>query len=228
MDKKPAKYRPALRFDWLTSFYDPVARWTTREITFKRALVKQAQIQKGHRILDLGCGTATLLMMIKQMHPEAEAVGIDGDPKILRIAREKVARAGLDITLTEGMAFELPYNNNSFDRVVSSLVFHHLSGENKKRALKEIFRVLRPSGELHLADLGKPANIPMYLISLFMRWFEETRDNVEGRLPEMFREAGFDQVEEANRFSTLFGTLSLYKARKPSLLQKIAGVVFPR
>jgi hypothetical protein len=44
----------------------------------------------------------------------------------------------------------------------------------------------------------------------------------------MFREAGFDQVEEVSRFSTLFGTISLYKARKPSLLQKIAGAVFPQ
>ena len=215
MEHKRDRYIPSLSLGWLTSFYDPIIRWTTRENTFKRSLVRQAAIQKGHRILDLGCGTATLTILIKEMHPETEVIGLDGDPKILKIARAKIDKAGLAITLTEGMAFALPYDNNSFDRVLSSLVFHHLTAENKKRTLGEVFRVLRPGGEFYLADFGKPGNLPMYLISLIMRRLEETSDNIRGLLPEMCREAGFEQVKELYRFSTVFGSLSLYQARKP-------------
>jgi SAM-dependent methyltransferase len=108
----------------------------------------------------------------------------------------------------------LPYPDSSFDRVVSSLVFHHLTTENKARTFKDIFRVLKPGGELHVADFGKPHNALMYLISLVFRHLEETGDNIDGLLPEMFQKAGFDRAEETARFMTMFGTLSLYRAIK--------------
>jgi ubiquinone/menaquinone biosynthesis C-methylase UbiE len=58
-----------------------------RESRFKRQLVSQAKIEKGHRVLDLGCGTGTLTILIKQTHPEAAVVGLDGDAKVLEITR---------------------------------------------------------------------------------------------------------------------------------------------
>lgn len=131
------------------------------------------------------------------------------------MAKTKIIRAGLDIKLDLGMSFELPYPDHSFDRVVSSLVFHHLTRENKALTIKEIFRVLSKGGELHVADFGKPHNALMYLISLVFRHLEETRDNINGHLPDMFYKAGFEQVEETARFMTLFGTLSMYRAKKP-------------
>ena len=94
------------------------------------------------------------------------------------------------------------------------MVFHHLTQENKVRSVKEVFRVLRLGGELHVADLGKPQNALMYLISLIIRRLEEALDNVKGLLPEMFRNAGFNQVEETARYMTIFGTIALYRARK--------------
>jgi len=214
MDKNHSEYIPALRYDWLTPLYDPLLRWVMREYTFKRRLVEQAQIKGGHRVLDLGCGTATLTILIKQAHPESEVVGLDGDLRVLEIAMAKTTKAGVDITLDHGMASQLPYPDDSFDRVLSSLVLHHLTTDNKHRALREAFRVLRSGGELHVADLGKPHNSSMYLVSLVMRRLEETSDNIKGLLPEMFRSAGFDRVEESARYITVFGTLSLYRARK--------------
>lgn len=208
------KYIPALSYEWLTPLYDPLMQLFMQESTFKRCLVEQAKIEKGHRILDIGCGTATLTILIKKVHPEAGVTGLDGDPEILKIARKKVTEAGININLDLGMSFELPYPDSYFDRVVSSLVFHHLTRENKARTFKEISRVLKPGGELHVADFGKPHNALMYLISLVFRHFEETKENIDGLLPEMFRKAGFEQVEETARFMTLFGTLSLYMARK--------------
>ena len=207
------RYIPALRFEWLSTLYDPVML-LMRESTFKRTLVEQANIKNGYRLLDVGCGTATLTILIKKAYPGTEVTGLDGDPKILGIARAKVAKEGLGIFLDTGMSFELPYPDSSFDRVVSSLVFHHLTTENKARTFKDIFRVLKPGGELHVADFGKPHNALMYLISLVFRHLEETGDNIDGLLPEMFRKAGFDRAEETARFMTVFGTLSLYRAIK--------------
>ncbi len=207
------KYIPALTLKWLTPLYDPVML-LMRESTFKRTLVEQADIKNGYRVLDLGCGTATLTILIKKAYHGTKVTGLDGDPKILSIARVKVAQEGLDISLDTGMSFALPYPDRSFDRVFSSLVFHHLTREDKARTFKEIFRVLSPGGELHVADFGKPHNAVMYLISLVFRHFEEAGDNIRGLLPEMFKKAGFDPVAETGRFMTPFGTLSLYRARK--------------
>jgi len=224
MDRTSDKYIPAFSYGFLTPLYDFIMRWATRESTFKTRLVEQIKIEKGHRVLDIGCGTATLTILIKKTHPDAEVIGLDGDPKILEIARSKVTRAGQGILLNYGMVFELPYPDDSFDRVMSSMVFHHLTRENKVRSLREVFRVLRPGGELHVADFGKPQNALMYLISLVIRCLEETSDNVKGLLPEMLRNAGFDQVEETARYMTIFGTLALYRARKPMDTLEIARI----
>lgn len=211
------RYIPALGHERLTSLYDPFLKWVMREATFKRALIRQANISKSQRVLDLGCGTATLTILIKQSHPEAELVGLDGDTQVLDIGRAKAAKAAVDITLDQGMAFQLPYADGSFDRIVSSLVFHHLIREDKQRAFIEVFRVLRPGGELHILDFGKPQHAFAHIISLFARRLERAADNIDGLLPEMMRRAGFTSVEEPRRFMTVVGALSLYKARKPEV-----------
>jgi ubiquinone/menaquinone biosynthesis C-methylase UbiE len=99
---------------------------------------------------------------------------------------------------------------------VSSLVIHHLTTENKRRAFKEIYRVLQPSGELHVLDFGRPHNLYTSMVSPLIRRLEAAADNVQGLLPAMLREAGFDQVEVTRRFTTIFGSLSLYRAWRPA------------
>ena len=215
VNSKPVTYIPALRFNHLTPFFDSFLKWAAKEETFKPELVKQARIQKNSRVLDLGCGTATLTILIKKMQPEAEVTGIDIDQTVLEIAKEKAARAGVDITLDLGTAFRLPYPDNYFDQVASSLMFHHLTRENKIRTLKEVLRVLNPNGQLHVADLGKPQNALMRLPSVFMGHLEESLDNVNGMLPKMFKIVGFEGVEETARIMTMFGTVSLYRGQKP-------------
>ena len=217
MNRADASYLRALRYDWLTPLYDFLIRWSIRESAFKQHLVEQAGIERGHRVLDLGCGTATLTILVKQAYPQARIVGLDADPRILEIAQRKIVRAGLGVALNQGMACDLPYPNGSFDRVLSSLFFHHLKHEQKKRTLKEVFRVLRPGGELHVADWGKPSNALMrgaFLLVQLLDGFETTADHVTGLLPELFRAVGFEEVRETACFTTMFGTLALFRSAK--------------
>jgi SAM-dependent methyltransferase len=209
-------YVPALAYRFLTPLYDPLLQVTTRERRFKEALIEQASIEDGSNVLDVGSGTGTLAIWIKQRRPRARVAGIDGDPDVLARARAKAASAGADVEFTEGLSFELPYEDASFDRVVSSLFFHHLIRADKERTLAEIRRVLRPAGELHIADWGKPADPLMGVLArgiALLDGAEVTADNLEGRLPELVRAAGFPNVAEGAAFRTPFGVLRLIAGR---------------
>ena len=212
--EKREKYIPALSYDRLTPFYDPLLRWGMREETFKSALIRQAEIRPGMRVLDLGCGTGTLTILIKQTHPESEVTGLDGDREVLQIAKTKAAKTGVEIIFDLGMAFQLPYPEGSFDRVLTSLVLHHLTRDDKQRAMGEVYRVLRPGGELHIVDFGRPRSVYGRLVSQFIKRMEQAADNVNGLLPVMMDNAGFEQVEESAHYTTIFGTLALYRGRK--------------
>ncbi|GIW44746.1 MAG: hypothetical protein KatS3mg077_2028 [Candidatus Binatia bacterium] len=213
-----SNYVPALGFRWLTPYYDVVVGLTTRERAFKRALIGQADIRPGQRVLDLGCGTGTLSVWIAQSCPEADIVGVDGDREALAIAKEKAERAGVAVRFDEAMADELPYPDEHFDRVLASLFFHHLSRSAKERTIREVCRVLRPGGRLHVADWGRPSNALMRMLFFpvqLLDGFSNTQDHVEGRLPELLRSGGFVDVAEGPTFATMLGTMALYSAAKP-------------
>lgn len=209
-------YIPALRSSWLTPIYDPLTRLFLREEEAKNRLIHNADVQAGQKILDLGCGTATLTLMLKRSHPETEVVGLDADRQILEIARRKVEQAHVDIALDEGMAFDLPYQDQTFDRVLSSLVIHHLTRENKERTFGEVCRVLRTGGELHVMDFGPPHGWYARLVSGLLSHLEPVGDNFQGRLVEMMRDAGLREAGIVGRFGTLLGTFAYYKAVKPT------------
>lgn len=218
-DRQPeGRYVPALGFHWLTPYYDAVVGATTRERTFKNALLEQAGLEPGHRVLDLACGTGTLTVWAKVHQPGADVVGVDGDPAILLLAAEKARRAGVAVRLDQALSHDLPYPGAHFDRVVSSLFFHHLSWADKQRTARELFRVLKPGAELHVADWGRAANPLMrglFLLIQILDGFGNTADNVQGKLVPLFEEAGFSRVSQRGAFSTLYGTLCLYSAVKP-------------
>ncbi|MBI4543954.1 MAG: class I SAM-dependent methyltransferase [Gemmatimonadetes bacterium] len=211
-------YIPPLRFTWLTRWYDFLIRWTIRESTFKRRLLAQAGLRNGDRVLDLGCGTATLTLMVARAYPGALVAGVDADPAALALARSKAAQAGLGLQLTQAFASSLPYPDGSFDRVLSSLLFHHLTAEEKRRSLEEVWRVLKPGGEIHIADWGQARSRIMraaFLLVQLIDGFETTGENVKGRLAGYLEGAGFAGVEEAARYDTAFGTISLYRGARP-------------
>ena len=207
-------YVPALGFDWLTPFYDAVA-WVIGERSMKRELLQAAHLRAGQDLLDLGCGTGTLVVMAKQGWPELRVVGMDLDPRILGIARGKIDRAGVDVGLQLGSATAPPFAPASFDRVVTTLMLHHLTTDEKRATLGAVRRLLRSGGELHIADWGPPQNQLMRFATGLVEWFdghERLAANVRGELPAMLTAAGFAWVEQGTRRMTPFGTLAFLHA----------------
>jgi ubiquinone/menaquinone biosynthesis C-methylase UbiE len=215
--KEGTKYIPALKYDWLTKFYDPVLQITMPERKFKKALIDKMRIEQGYRILDFGCGSLTLSLMAAQMSPEAEYYGVDIDEKILAIASRKMASANQHILIQHYDGDRLPYPDNYFDRVMSSLVFHHLTLRQKYAALGDIYRILKPGGEVHIADFGQPSNVlqrvGFYTVQL-LDGFETTNDSVKNTLPKAMKDTDFSDVEEKGVFKTIVGTVRLVKGVK--------------
>jgi ubiquinone/menaquinone biosynthesis C-methylase UbiE len=210
-------YIPALKYDWLTKLYDPVLQLTMPERKFKSALIRQMEIKPNDRVLDFGCGSLTLSIMAAQIHPRAHFFGVDIDEKIISIAKEKLLKTGLNINVQKYDGNKLPYPDNSFDHVMSSLVFHHLTLRQKYSALEEIRRVLKPSGRVHIADFGKPTSAlqrtGFYAVQ-FLDGFETTNDSVANRLPTAIKETGFQQIEEGGMFKTMVGTVRIISGQK--------------
>jgi ubiquinone/menaquinone biosynthesis C-methylase UbiE len=219
MEHKNEEYIPALSFRFLTPFYDFIQKYIVRDVRYKTMLIQQADIKPGHRVLDLGCGTGTLAIMAKESQPSADVSGLDADPDMLKVARFKSGERKAPVKFDVGFTNKLPYPDASFDRVMSSIMIHHLKTPDKITTAKEVFRVLKPGGELHIIDFGKPYTWYGKLLGPFLYRFEEANDNIAGDLPKIFGNPGL-KTEIVGYFWTFFGDLAFLKGVKQSFTTK--------
>lgn len=210
-------FMPALRFHRLTPLFDIVAAATVRDRAIKSRVLARAKIASGEDVLDLGCGTGTLAIAAGRATPGARLTGLDADPAILRRARSKATSAGVGIRFDEGMSTALPYADDSFDLVLSTLFFHHLPDDAKRETAHEISRVLRPGGRLVVGDVGRPHDLVMRLaVRLTVQLLDgvaTTALNVGGGLPRVLSAAGLRETTVHERVRTPTGTYEVLTAR---------------
>jgi ubiquinone/menaquinone biosynthesis C-methylase UbiE len=114
LEQSQRTYLPAAGRDSFLPLYDLLTKLTGADQA-RKVLLGQAHLRAGQRVLDVGCGTGTLAVLIKRLYPRVTVVGLDPDPRALARARRKAKRAALSVRFDQGFSDELPYAEASFD-----------------------------------------------------------------------------------------------------------------
>jgi len=213
-------YTPAAGHHWLTPLYDVGVAALTRELRWRTALIEQVRPGANDVIVDVGCGTGSLLVRMGKIAPSARLVGIDPDPAVLARAHRRIGEAGLSVELHIGFARQVAELLEGIKptKITSSLVFHQVPMKEKIDALATMHSALEPGGELHIADYGQQRTRLMRtlfrLVIQNLDGRENTEPNARGVLPELMRQAGFRHVEETAVITTISGSISLYRAER--------------
>ena len=211
MEESRRTYIPAAGHDWALPLYEPIVTLLGGDGA-RKAVLDQAAIQTGHSVLDIGCGTGALVTLIKRLHPDVDVVGLDPDPKALTRARRKAERMAAPIQLDQGFSDELPYPDASFDRVFSSFMLHHLQAGEKEKTMREVRRVLKPGGSLHLLDFGGPELGQNGSLARLFHSSHSLRDNSDSRIIALMSQAGLANPKVVRRGAMLFGKIAYYQA----------------
>jgi ubiquinone/menaquinone biosynthesis C-methylase UbiE len=133
--------------------YDPITQYVLppHETVVRQGLIDAVRV-KPRRIIDLGCGTGSTTLMLKQAFPEAEVVGLDLSPYMLVVADMKAQKAGLNIQWLHSKAESVAFADASFDLVASSLLFHETPPAVSRAILRESFRLLKVGGQVAILD----------------------------------------------------------------------------
>jgi ubiquinone/menaquinone biosynthesis C-methylase UbiE len=208
-------YVPAAGHDWALPLYDPLVRLSGMG-KLRDKLVERAELRAGQRLLDIGCGTGSLLLALKRRMPETHVTGLDPDPKALGIAHAKAQRAGLAVQLDRGFSDRMPYSDGSFQHVFSSFMFHHLEPQQKRATLREVRRVLAAGGVLHLLDFRDDphAKSPIMRVLHAASLHEKLAGQLQSGVEAMIEEAGFEPAQVEVRPIFFFGAVGTYRAAR--------------
>lgn len=174
--------------------YDPVIKnaLPPNEDWNREAVIKAVK-GKPSKILDLGCGTGSGTLMLKQAFPNAEVIGLDLSPQMLVMSEYKAQKAGLEIQWLHGLAESTDLNDDEFDLVTASLLFHETPTTISQAILKEIFRLLKPEGQVIIFDgHQKILRNTTWLTNIFEEPYIE--EYAAGSVDAWLGKVGFSQI----------------------------------
>lgn len=206
-------YLPAAGHDLLLPGYDLL----TRLLGMGRAydtLAVQAGLSDGQRVVEIGCGTGNLAIRLKRSCPGADITGTDPDPRALARAQRK-AKGLTGIRFERAYAQDLPFGDGGFDRALSSMMLHHLDEATKTAAAAELFRILKPGGQVHIVDIGGDMSADHSAAARFIKHNHHNAGNLGDALPRLFGAAGFDCTVVDTVPHRLIGRLTFYRAVRP-------------
>jgi SAM-dependent methyltransferase len=199
---------------WGTANYASVG---ARILLVSELLCEAVDLQGGENVLDVACGNGNAALAAARRF--ANVTGCDYQPRLLEQARSRAAAEGLDVDFREGDAEALPFQDDSFDVVLSAC--GAMFAPNQERTASELLRVCRPGGRIGMvnwtptswvAELGRivadymppPPGLPSP-----MRWGDSTQladifgDRVEISAPERTFHFRFPSAEaHAEHFAT--------------------------
>lgn len=160
---------------------------------------------EGRRILDVACGTGSVLAMFAQALPGASLYGVDLSPHYLALARQRLG-ASVPVSLVAEAAEAMPFSDGFFDAAVNVYLMHELPSDVRSKVFQEIARVLKPGATFVLADSEQASHAPALapFLDNFPKQFHEPyfksyqRDDLEARM----RDAGFEVLERKQHFLT--------------------------
>jgi demethylmenaquinone methyltransferase/2-methoxy-6-polyprenyl-1,4-benzoquinol methylase/phosphoethanolamine N-methyltransferase len=181
-----------------------------RRAQLRQETVALAAIQPGDHVLEVGCGTGDVALTAQaRVGGDGAVAGIDPAPEMIVVAQRKAQRLGRPVTFQLGVVEALPFPDQRFDVVLSSLMMHHLPGDLKRDGLAEIARVLKPGGRLVIVDI-KPARSRWERITNALMMHAHL-GGVD--LAPLVRAAGFTAVESG---ATCVRPLGFTRATKPA------------
>jgi ubiquinone/menaquinone biosynthesis C-methylase UbiE len=151
------------RFTHFTDALIPVYNWGFNVLggrgheAFRQRVLELAALKGDECLLDAGCGTGMMALRIAARYPSCTVHGIDISPKMIAVARRDAEMQGLAVDFRVGSITDLPYPDASFDVVITNIMYHHLDLAEKRQAVAEIARVLKPSGRYVSAEFGPRA-----------------------------------------------------------------------
>ena len=172
---------------WLLSF--------GRAGAIRKEIVRIANPQAGESVLDVGCGTGTLaIMMKKYAGGDLDVTGIDAATEMVDVARKKAGKARQEIRFEPAVIEALPFADAQFDLATSTYMLHHLPEDVKSAGLREVRRVLRPGGRFLAVDFAASGGgIVGHLLSTFGHAHAA---HSFAELEGMLSDAGFTNVRE--------------------------------
>ncbi len=207
-----SSFVPALGFHWLTGLYDPMVRAWSGMARMRRTVIDSLELRPGMRLLELGAGAGRLAIEIKRRHPEVVIEAIDADRSMVSRARRNAVAARVDVEFREA-DMTAPLDLGTFDRVYSTMVFHHLSPGAKVAALSAARDVLGPGGQFVVGDFSRPRGPLQWALFAWIQQpldgFINTQPHRDGRYERAVRDT-FADVRSAAAWKTIAGSVEVF------------------